>query len=110
MLKIHVAVIASKRGDVRRKSRYKTHVHVLKFKTYQPSRLVKVMITDEHPVFGHALEGLPIQIAVEGDKILLNTSHHRYSKNSGVEVMHVCDRRLPLVKGAPTVNDFPGSL
>ena len=68
------------------------------------------MVEDEHPVFGHALEGLPIQIVKEGEGVLLSTSNHPYSEESGVEVVHVCDQRLPLVKGAPTYNDFLGSL
>ena len=103
-------MIACKRGDVRRKSQHKTHILVLKVKTYQFSRLVKVVVANEHPVFGHALEGLPIQIAKEGDRVLLTTSHHRYSEKSGVEVVHVCNRRLPLIKGALAVNDFLGRL
>ena len=105
-----IAVTTYKRRDVRRKSQHKTHVHVIKVKTYQLSRLVKVVVADEHPVFGHALEGLPIQIAGERDEVLLSTSHHQYLEKSGVEVTHVCEKILPLVNGAPTVNDFLGSL
>ena len=99
-----------KKGDFRRKSQHKTHVHVLKAKTYQLSRLVKIVVADEHPVFGHALEGFFIQIVGKEDKVLLNTSHHKYLEKSGVEVAHACDQRLPLVKGASIVNDFPISL
>ena len=68
------------------------------------------MVVDEHPVFGHAVEGVPLQIAMEGDGVLLSMSHNRYSEKSGVEVAHACDRRLPLVKGAPVFNDLPGNL
>ena len=68
------------------------------------------MVTDENFVFGYALDGLPIQIAMEGDGVLLSMSRHPYSKNSGVEVVHVCDRRHPLVEGDPTVNDLPANL
>ena len=98
---------AYKRGYVSKKSQHKTHVHVLKVKTYKLSRLVKVMVADEHPVFGHALEGLLIQITRELEGVLLNKIHHWYWKKSGVDVAHVCDERRPLVKGALTVNDFP---
>ena len=86
-----IAVTACKRRDVRIKSQHKTHVHVLKVKRYQLFRFVKVVIADEYPVFGQALEGLSIQIAGEGDGVILSTSHHRYSEKSGVEVAHVCD-------------------
>ena len=103
-------MIACKRGDVRRKPQHKTHVHVLKVETYQLSRLIKVMVADVHLVLGHALEGLPIQVAGEGDGVHLNTSRHRYLEESREEVEHDCDRRLPLVKGAPAVNDFSGNL
>ena len=85
-----IVVIACNRGDVRRKSQQQTHIQVLKVKTYQFSRLVKVLVADEHPIFGHALEGLPIQIAKDGDGVLLSTSRHQYSEKSGVEVAHVC--------------------
>ena len=105
-----MAVIAYKRGDVRRKSQHETHSHELKVEAYQLSRLVEVMVADVHPVFGHALKGLSFQVAGEGDGLLLGTSHHWYSEKIGVEVVHADDQGLPLVKGAPVVNDFPGSL
>ena len=105
-----IAATAYKRKDFRRKSQHQTHVQVRKVKTYQLSRLVKVMVANEHPVFGHSLERLPIQIAGEWDAVLLSASRHRHSEKSGLEVTHAYDRRPPLVKGAPTANDFPGTL
>ena len=68
------------------------------------------MITDEHPFFSHELEGLPVYVAGEWDGILLSTSLHRHPEKSGVEVTHVYDQRLPLIEGAPTINDLPGAL
>ena len=67
------------------------------------------MIADEHPVFSLTLEGLPVHVARKRDGILLSTSHHRHPEKSGVEVPYVRDRRLPLFKGAPTVNDLSGA-
>ena len=66
--------------------------------------------TNEHPVFGHVLEGLPIQVAGKRDGILLSMSHRRHLKKSGIKVTHVRDQRLPLVEGALMVDDFPGAL
>ena len=86
-----IVVTTCKIGDVRRKSQHKTHVQVLKVKTCQLSGLVKVVVTDENPVFGHALEGLPIKISRNGDKVLLSMSRHQYLDKSGVEVAHVYD-------------------
>ena len=63
-----------------------------------------------HPVFSNVLVGLPIQIACIGDGILLGTSHHWYPEKSGVEIAHVCDRRVLLVEGTLMVDDFPNSL
>ena len=68
------------------------------------------MIADEHPVFGHKLEGLFIQVVRKRDGVLLITSYHRHLEESGVEVAHVRNRKLPLVKGALMVNDFLGAL
>ena len=68
------------------------------------------MIADEHLIFSHALEGLPIHVAEKRDGILLNMSRHQHLEKSGVEVVHVRNQRLPLIEGAPTVNDFPGAL
>ena len=51
-----------------------------------------------------------IQVAGKQDEILLRTSRPRQSKESEVEVVHVHNRRLPLVEGAPTVNDLQGAL
>ena len=102
-------MITCKRGDVRRRPQHKTHVRVLKVETYQLSRLVKVMVVDVHPVFDEALEGLPIQMAEERDRVLLSISKHGYLKESGVEIVHVCDRRLPFIKRAPLIYDFPAA-
>ena len=107
---LRMTVTVWKRKDVKRKSQHKIYNQVLKIKTYQLNRLVKVVISDKHPVFGHVLEGLPIHVARKQDGILLNMSRHRPLEKSGVEVAHVSDRRLPLVEGAPTVNDFPSAL
>ena len=64
------------------------------------------MIADEHPVFGHALEGLPIHVAGKRDEILLNMSRHRHLEKSGVEVAHVRNRRLSLIERASTLMIF----
>ena len=68
------------------------------------------MIVDEHIVFRHMLQGLPIHVARERDGILLNTSHHRHLEKSRVEVALVCDRRFSFIEGAPMINDLPGAL
>ena len=107
---LRMAITAWKKEGVRRKSQHKINNQVLKIKTYQISRLVKVVIADGHPVFDHALEGLPLHVAGERDRILLNTSHYRHPEKGKVKVAHVRDRRLPLVQGAPTVNDLLGAL
>ena len=93
-----IVVTTYKRGDVRRNSQHQTHVKVLKVKTYQLNRFVKVVVVDEHPIFEHALEGRSIQIDMEGDGVLLGTSRHPYAEKGGVEVAYVCNRRLPLVE------------
>ena len=85
-----IVVTTYKRGDVRSKPQHKTHVHVLKAKTYQLSRLIKVVVANVHLDLDHLLEGLPIQVVGEGDGVLLNTSHHQYSEESRVEVTYVC--------------------
>ena len=105
-----MAVTTSKKGTVRRKTQNKTDNHILKIKTYQLNRLVEVVIMDKHPIFNHTLEGLPIHIAGKWDGVLLNTSRHQSLEKSGIEVLHVRERRLPLVKGVPTINDLSGSL
>ena len=96
--------------EVRRKLLRKTSKQVLKISTYQLSRSVKVMVTDEHPVFGHRLEGLLINVDGELYGILLYASHHLYSKIIGIEVADVRNRRLCLVEGALMVNDFHSTL
>ena len=68
------------------------------------------MIANEHPVLGHTLEGLLIQVAKKRDGILLNTSCRRHPKESRVEVAHVRDGRLPIVERASMINDFQGAL
>ena len=83
---------------------------VCEVKLFWLSRLVKVMVVEVHFVVGHALEEFPIHVAGEGDGVLLSMSRHRHSKESRVEVVHVCDRRLPYVKRVPSINDFPGNL
>ena len=100
-----MALTACKR-EVRRKLLRKTSNQVLKISTYQLGRSVKVMVTDEHPIFGHRLEGLLIQVDEETDGILICASRHKYSEIIGIKVVHVRNRRLHLVKGAPTVDDF----
>ena len=65
---------------------------------------------DEHPFFGYRLEGLLIHVDGEHDGILLCASCHRYSKIIRIEVAHVRDKRLRLVEGAPTVDDFQSTL
>ena len=107
---LRMTVTAWKREDVRRKSQHKINNQVLNIETYQLNRLVKVVIADEHPIFGLALEGLLVHVAGKRDGILLSTSSHRHPEKSGVEVVHVRERRLPLVEGAPTVNDLPSAL
>ena len=57
--------------EVRRKLLRKTSNQVLKTSTYQLCRLVKVMVTDEHPVFDNQLEGLLIHVDGEQDGILV---------------------------------------
>ena len=84
-----MAVTTCKRGDVRRNSQHETHVHILKVETYQLSRLVKVVVMDVHPILADALKRLPIQVAGEENGVLLSTSHHQYSEESGVKVEHV---------------------
>ena len=103
-------VIACKRGEVRRKLLCKTSNQVLKINTYQLSRSVKVMVMDEHPVFGHRLEGCLIHVDGKMDGILLYTSHHGYSEIIGTEVAHVCNLRLDPVEGPPAVDDFHNTL
>ena len=71
---------------------------------------MKVVIADKYPVFGHAFAGLAIHVVGKQDGILLNTSRHRHSEKSRVEVVHVRNRRLSLVERAPIVNDFPSAL
>ena len=68
------------------------------------------MVTNEHPAFDHRLEGLLIHVDGERDGILLCVSRHRYSEIIRIEVVHVCNRRLCLVEGAPTVDDFQSTL
>ena len=68
------------------------------------------MVGNEYLVFGYMLKGPLVQITGEMDGVLLKTSHHKYSKESGVEVAHACNQRLPLVEGALMVNDFSGNL
>ena len=60
--------------DVRRKLLCKSCNQVLKISTYQLSRSVKIMVTQEKLVFGHRLEGLLIHVDGERDGILLCTS------------------------------------
>ena len=107
---LRMVVTAWKREGVKIKLKHKSNNQVLKIKTYQLSQLVKVVITDEHPVFGRALEGLPIQVAGERDGILLSTSRRWHPKKSRVEVAHVLNRKLPLVEGALMVDDFLSAL
>ena len=97
-----MAVRTCKR-KVRRKLLRRTSNQVLKISTYQLSQLVKVMITNKHPVFGHRLEGLLIHVDGERDGILLCASRHRYSEIIGI-------KRLCLVEGAPAVDDLQSSL
>ena len=68
------------------------------------------MVTDVHPVFSYALEGLSIHVAEEGDRVLLNTSHHQHSEKSGVEIAHASNRRVPLVEESLKVDNRLGSL
>ena len=42
--------------------------------------------------------------------LLLCTSRHRHSEIIRIEVTHVCNRRLCLVKGTPTVDDLQSTL
>ena len=79
------------------KENRKINNQVLKIKPYQLSRLVKILITNEHPIFRHGLEGLPIQVAKKRDGILLITTRRRHLEENGVEVAYVHNRRLPLV-------------
>ena len=44
------------------------------------------------------LIGPLIQVAREGDEVLLKTSHHWDAKDVRVEIAHVRDRRIPLVE------------
>ena len=57
--------------EVRRKLLRKTSNQVLETSTYQLSRLVKVMVTDKHPVFDNQLEGPLIHVDEEQDGILV---------------------------------------
>ena len=45
------------------KIKTKINNQILKINTYRLSQLVNVVIMDKHPIFGHALKGLPIQVA-----------------------------------------------
>ena len=91
---------------VRRKLLSRTSNQGLKISTYHLSRLLKVMIIDKHPVFGHQLEGLLIHVDGERDGILLYASRHKYSEIIWIEVAHMRNHRLRLVKGAPVVDNL----
>ena len=77
---------------------------------YQFSQLVKVMVVDVHPIFNHQLERLFVHKAGEGDRVLLGTIHHRHSKKSRVEIVHVRNGGIPLVEGSPLVDNRLSSL
>ena len=68
------------------------------------------MVTYEHPVLGHRLESLLAQVDREKKGILLCASRYRYSKVIRIEVAHVHNRTLRLVKGAPAVDDLSSKL
>ena len=68
------------------------------------------MVTDKHLVLGHRLEGLLIHVDGERDGILLYASRHSCSEIIRIEVVHMCNRRLHLVEGAPAMDDLPSTL
>ena len=68
------------------------------------------MVAHMNSVLIHIQVGLFVQITREGDGVLLYKCHHWYSMADGVEVMHVCDRSIPLVEGTPAVDDRLGGI
>ena len=68
------------------------------------------MFTDEHPILGHRLESLLAQVDRERDGVLLYASRYRYLKIIRIEVVHMNNRTLRLVKGAPMVDDLLSTL
>ena len=78
---------------------------MLKVRTYQLNRLVKIMVANVHPIFSHMLVGFFFHVALEGDIILLKKHHHQYSKFDRVEFTRIRNRRVPLVEGVLTVDD-----
>ena len=93
-----IVVIAYKKRGYRRESIHKTQAPMLRDQSYQLNRLVKVMVANKHPVLSHTLVRFLIHIVGEGNEILFNTSHHRYSEEIGIELAHMRSRRVPLVK------------
>ena len=77
---------------------------------YQFDYLIEVMVANANPVFSHALKGLSILEAGEGDTVLLSMSHHRHSEKSGVEIAYVHNKGVPLVEGSPVVDNQLGDL
>ena len=68
------------------------------------------MVAHVHSILGHALVGLIVQIAGEGNGVLFLKRHHRYAMDGGVKVAHVSNRSIPLVEGAPMVDDRLGGI
>ena len=54
--------------------------------------------------------GLFIQITEEMDGVFLYKRHHKYPIPSGVEIVHVSDQSIPLVKRALAVDDRLGGI
>ena len=93
-----IELLAYKKGGVRRESQHKTQAQTLRGQSYQLSRLVKVMVANRHPVLSHTLVGFLVHIAGEGNGILFRTGHHQYSEEIGVEFVHMCGRKVPILK------------
>ena len=54
------------------------------------------MVANKHLVLSHKLVGFLIHVAGEGNGVLLTTSCHWYSEEIGVELVHMCGRRVLL--------------
>ena len=63
------------------------------------------MVGNKHLVLSHMLVGFLIHVAEEGNGILLSTNRHWYSEEIGVEFGQMCGKKVPLVKGVPTINN-----
>ena len=68
------------------------------------------MVGHVHPVLSHAQVGLFVQVTGEGYRIFLYECHHWYLMADRVEITHVSDRSIPLVKGTLVVDDRLGGI